>query len=93
MGVAVSVSTSTLDFSRFSFSLCATPNRCSSSTMRRPKSLKIISADNRRWVPMTISTVPFLMPLIVSFCSFLERKRESTWIWKGKPENRSRKVS
>ncbi|MNC71406.1 hypothetical protein D3C75_1223260 [compost metagenome] len=78
MGVAVSVSTSTLDFSRFSFSLCATPKRCSSSTIKRPRSLNTISADNSRWVPITISTVPFLIPLMVSFCSFLERNREST---------------
>ncbi len=40
MGVADRVSTSTLLQSYFSFSFCATPNRCSSSMMTRPRSLE-----------------------------------------------------
>ena len=35
-------------------SLCATPNRCSSSTMSRPRSLKWTSFDSSRCVPMTM---------------------------------------
>jgi len=39
IGVALIAKTSTLIFSDFNRSLCSTPNRCSSSTTIRPKSL------------------------------------------------------
>ena len=42
IGVAVSVSTCTSARSSFSRSLCLTPKCCSSSMMRRPRSLKAI---------------------------------------------------
>ena len=35
----------------FSRSLCFTPNRCSSSTTRSPRSLKRMSGERSRWVP------------------------------------------
>ena len=38
MGVALKVRTSTFFFISFSFSLCFTPKRCSSSMTRRPRS-------------------------------------------------------
>ena len=41
MGVADSVSTSTLVFSFFIASLACTPKRCSSSTISRPRSLNV----------------------------------------------------
>ncbi len=58
MGVAVSVSTSTSDRIDFIFSLCLTPNRCSSSTIRRPRSLNFVLSEIRACVPMTMSTLP-----------------------------------
>ncbi len=42
MGVAVNVSTSTLFFISLNFSLTETPNFCSSSTIKSPKSLNLI---------------------------------------------------
>ena len=62
IGVAESVSTSTSVRSCFSRSLAATPNRCSSSTTTRPRSLNATSLDSSRWVPMTMSTVPAARP-------------------------------
>ena len=63
IGVAVSVSTSTSRRSCFSRSLAATPNRCSSSTTTRPRSLKRdVLADSSRCVPMTTSTLPSREP-------------------------------
>ncbi len=43
MGVALSVSTSMFFLMAFSFSLCLTPKRCSSSTTSSPRSLNWIS--------------------------------------------------
>ena len=68
MGVAVSVSTWTDFRSCLSRSLCATPNRCSSSTTRSPRSLKATSLERSRWVPMTTSTVPAARPARTAFC-------------------------
>ena len=70
IGVALIVSTSTLRRSCLIFSLCATPKRCSSSIMRRPRSLKAISLLKRRLVPMRISTLPSFTPFKVSWISF-----------------------
>ena len=56
IGVAVSVRTSVSSLSCLRRSLCFTPNRCSSSTMMRPRSSKTTSGLRRRCVPMTIST-------------------------------------
>ena len=62
MGVAVRVSTSTSRLSCLSASLAATPKRCSSSTMSRPRSVNFTSFWSRRCVPMTMSTVPSASP-------------------------------
>ena len=48
MGVAESVKTSTFFFNCLSFSLCATPNRCSSSTTTRPSFGNTTSLDKMR---------------------------------------------
>ena len=63
IGVAVSVSTSTVCRSRLSRSLCSTPKRCSSSMITRPRSLKCTSALTSRCVPMMMSTPPCGQPL------------------------------
>ena len=62
IGVAVSVSTSTASRSALSRSLCFTPKRCSSSTMSRPRSLKVTSGESSRWVPMMMSISPSAEP-------------------------------
>ncbi len=71
IGVADSVITSTFLAITLSFSFWATPKRCSSSTITKPISLNRISFDNRRCVPITMSTVPFAKPsrtLVISDC-------------------------
>src|SRR5699024_8411595 len=75
IGVAVKVNTSTFVLISLIFSLCLTPNRCSSSTINKPKSLYTMSFDNNLCVPMTISTLPVFNFEIMSVCSFLVRKR------------------
>ena len=82
MGVAVSVSTSTFSFNFLIFSLWVTPNRCSSSIINSPRSLNCTSADNTRWVPMTISTWPFSKSVTVFLISpgVLKRLISSTRI-------------
>jgi len=92
MGVAVSASTSTEARSCFIRSLWATPNRCSSSTISRPRFLKTTSLDSTRCVPMTTSTVPCRRPSITAFCSFGERNRESSSTRTGNAPNRSLNV-
>ncbi len=77
MGVADIVSTSTLARSFFSCSLCSTPNRCSSSTMTRPRSLNFVSEENRRCVPITRSTEPSFRPSRVALDSVSDWKRLS----------------
>ena len=71
IGVAVSVSTSTCVRAFLIRSLCATPNRCSSSITSRPRSLNRTSGDSARCVPITTSIVPAASFLIVSACSAL----------------------
>ena len=46
MGVAVKVNTSTFSLYSFNFSLCVTPNLCSSSIIKSPKSFGLISMNN-----------------------------------------------
>ena len=56
----------------FKFFFWATPKRCSSSTITKPISLNRISFDNRRCVPITMSTVPFAKPsrtLVISIAT------------------------
>ena len=85
IGVAESVRTSTFLHSDFSFSFCATPKRCSSSIITRPKSRNFTSFETRRWVPTTISISPRFKRRIISSCCFGVRKRESSSIFTGKP--------
>ena len=78
IGVAESESTSTRRRSWRSSSFCFTPKRCSSSTIRRPRSFGRTSRDSSRWVPIITSTVPSEKPFSASRTSFGERKREAT---------------
>ena len=89
IGVAVSVSTSTCVRVFLIRSLCATPNRCSSSITSRPRSLKRTSADSRRCVPTTTSSLPSASFLTVSICSALVWNRDSLPTLSGKPAKRS----
>src|SRR5665647_1949113 len=93
IGVALIARMSTLVLSFFRASLCSTPNRCSSSMMTSPRSLKTIDSESSRCVPMTMSTVPPCIPAMVSLDSFSVWKRESARRWIGKPAKRSWKVS
>lgn len=83
IGVADIVSTSTLARSFFSCSLCSTPKRCSSSTMTRPRSLNLVSCENSRCVPMTMSTEPSLSPSRVALDSVSLWKRDSAFTLTG----------
>jgi hypothetical protein len=67
IGVAVKVKQSTVAFKVFSFSLCATPNFCSSSIIIKPRSLNFTVFANKPCVPMMISTFPSSTFLSVSF--------------------------
>ena len=58
IGVAERVRTSTVVRSVLSHSLSSTPNRCSSSMITRPRSLKATSFCRMRWVPIRMSTAP-----------------------------------
>ena len=58
IGVAESASTSTSSRSERRSSFCATPKRCSSSTITRPRSFGITSRERTRCVPMRTSTLP-----------------------------------
>ena len=76
IGVADSVRQSTLVLSCFSFSLAATPKRCSSSTISRPRSRKTTSFERMRWVPISTSTPPAVVRASTALISFGVRKRE-----------------
>ena len=67
IGVAVKVSVSTFSFIVFNLSFTATPNFCSSSIMRSPKSLNLIFLFVNWCVPMIISILPSLTPSMASF--------------------------
>ena len=92
IGVAVIVSTSTLARNCFSRSLWATPNRCSSSTTSRPRSLNAMSLPSSRCVPITTSTLPSLAACTVSACWAGLTNRLSILTVTGKGANRSLKV-
>ena len=70
IGVAVIARWSTCGAIAFSRSLAETPKRCSSSTISSPRSRKATSFDSRRWVPMTMSTVPSRTPATICFLLF-----------------------
>ena len=69
IGVAVIVNTSTVSFIIFIFSLSLTPNLCSSSIIRRPKSLNFTSELSNLCVPIIMSTSPLDNFSIITFCS------------------------
>jgi hypothetical protein len=73
IGVAVIVRTSTFLRICLMRSLCATPNRCSSSTTSSPRSLKMTSFDSNRCVPTMMSILPEARPASASFVSCGER--------------------
>ena len=77
IGVAVSVRTWTSARSDFSFSLCATPKCCSSSTTTRPRSLNFTFLPSSAWVPTTISIEPSAMPFLTRFNSALVTSRDA----------------
>ncbi len=70
IGVAVSVRQSIFVLKVFIFSLCATPNFCSSSITNNPRSLNFTSFDNKPCVPIIISILPSSSLWNVSFFSF-----------------------
>ena len=92
IGVALSVRTSTFPFICLIFSLCVTPNRCSSSTINNPKFLNSTSLDSRRCVPTIISTCPFRSRSIDFFCCAGVRKRDNISTLTGKSPSRSHNV-
>src|SRR5436305_1384757 len=92
IGVAESVSTCTSARSCFSRSLWLTPKCCSSSTIRRPRSLNLIDFPSKAWVPTTISMPPSAMPFLTLVSSFGAISREACATLTGKPRNRSAKV-
>ena len=93
MGVADIARTSTVARNFFNFSLCSTPNLCSSSTMISPRSRNFISSESNRWVPITTSIVPVSKPDKVSDISFAVLKRDKELTFIGNPEYRSVKVA
>ena len=92
IGVADSVSTSMLLLSSLIFSLWRTPNLCSSSTTRSPRSLNLTSSDSILCVPMIRSTLPLLRPLIALFTAVFDLNLESSSISNGNISKRSRRL-
>ena len=70
IGVALRESTSTSSRSARSSSFCATPKRCSSSTITSPSSFGITSRLSTRCVPIRTSTLPASKSATTCFCSF-----------------------
>ena len=93
IGVADMVRTLTVGRSCLIFSFCRTPNRCSSSMIRRPKSRNFTSLASRAWVPTTMSTVPAARSALTRRRSAGERRRLRTSIRTGMSRIRSVKVT
>ncbi|MPN61933.1 hypothetical protein SDC9_209679 [bioreactor metagenome] len=87
IGVADIVSTFTSARKRRMRSLCLTPKRCSSSTIRSPSRANRISFCSRRWVPTTRSTEPASIFRMASFCCFAVTNRLSSASVTGYCEN------
>ena len=68
IGVADKDNTSIFSFIFFKVSLCLTPNLCSSSIIRSPKSLNSKFFDNNLCVPISKFTFPFFTFFKISFC-------------------------
>ena len=92
IGVAVSVSESTVALICFNFSLAATPNFCSSSIIITPKSLNLTSLLSNACVPMIMSIFPSANFASVSFFSLEDLKRLIKSTVTGKSFKRSPKV-
>ncbi len=93
IGVALIASESMFVFSSLRRSLSFTPKRCSSSIIISPKSLKTTSFWIMRWVPMIMSSSPFLSFSSVFFCSAGGINLESCAIFTGKFSKRSTQFS
>ena len=92
IGVADMASTSIEAFHSLIRSFCATPKRCSSSTMSRPRSRKARSLPSMRCVAIRMSTVPSATFATMAFCSVRERNRERSSISTGNAAKRRLKV-
>ncbi len=92
IGVADIASTSTSVRSRLRYSLCSTPNRCSSSMITRPSCLNRVSGDSSRWVPITTSTWPSASPRWVSATSLAVWNRDIGFTTTGNGAYRSENV-
>ena len=92
IGVAVRVSVSTVSRNNLSFSLCATPKRCSSSIIIRPRSVNLYLSDKILCVPMRISILPSCKSSAIWSDSLPVLKRDINCILTGKSLNLSLKV-
>ena len=92
IGVAVKVKQSTLVLKVFNFSLCPTPNFCSSSITINPRSLKCTSFPRIPCVPTNISILPSFTLAIVSFFCAADLNRFKKSISIGKSLSLSLKV-
>ena len=92
IGVAERVSASISLRISFICSLWPTPKRCSSSIIRRPRSLNRTDFESSLCVPTTTSIVPFLSPSITRASSEGVLNRESSATLTGKPEKRAARV-
>ena len=89
MGVAVSVSVSTLTLSCVSFSLAATPNFCSSSMTRSPRSWKRTFLPSILCVPIRMSIRPASRSARICLVSLADFVRFRYSIFTGKSRSRS----
>ena len=71
IGVALKVRVSIFSLNSFSLSFMLTPNFCSSSIIKSPKSKNFTSLPTILCVPISISTSPLLAFSIVCFCSLV----------------------
>ena len=92
IGVADIASTSTSSRSWRRSSFCATPKRCSSSTITRPRFWGTTSRESTRWVPISTSTLPSLNSWSTRFTSAGGRKRDTISTRSGKSRYRSLNV-
>ena len=88
MGVAERVRVSTCSARFRSCSLAATPKRCSSSMMSRPRSWKTTFFCSSLWVPMSRSTFPWAVRSRMSLACPALRNRLNTSTVTGKLRNR-----
>ena len=88
IGVAESVSTSTPREISFSRSLWLTPKRCSSSTIKSPRSLKCTFFCSSLCVPMIRSILPDASSCSVFFICAAVRNRDRTSIVTGNEPKR-----